>query len=97
MTSLLNFHAVAAARGDGLRPELRALLERAASDPWSDLVPRYDGMAQSGPNPGSAGRERTNPANPDLAPLDSGDAPAEIACAQNRFSSAKSGRFGLSR
>jgi hypothetical protein len=31
MTSFLNFHAFAAARGDGLRPELRALFERGAA------------------------------------------------------------------
>jgi hypothetical protein len=28
MTSFLNFHAFAATRGNGLRPELRALFER---------------------------------------------------------------------
>jgi hypothetical protein len=33
MTSFLNFHAFAAARGDGLRPELHALFERSAAAP----------------------------------------------------------------
>jgi hypothetical protein len=55
MTSLVNFHALAAARGDGLRPELRALLERAAAvPPRSVLTVRSDGMVQSGPDPMSA-------------------------------------------
>lgn len=53
MTSFLNFHAFAAARGDGLRPELRLLLERAATNPFSDVAIRHDGMLQSGPNPAS--------------------------------------------
>jgi hypothetical protein len=87
---LLNFHAIAAARGDGLRPELRALLERAAADPWSYLVPRNDGMAQSGPNPGSAGHDRVDRVNPAPAPSDGGHPSTEAACAQNRFSSAES-------
>jgi hypothetical protein len=54
MTSFLNFHAFATTRGDGLRPELRALFERIAADPRSDLTVRNDGMIQSGPNPVSA-------------------------------------------
>src|SRR5882757_237959 len=51
MTSFLNFHAFATTRGDGLRPELRALFERIAANPRSDLTVRNEGMIQSGPNP----------------------------------------------
>jgi hypothetical protein len=54
MTSFLNFHAFAAARGDGLRPELRALFERCAAAPRSELTERNDGIVQSGPDPISA-------------------------------------------
>lgn len=54
MTSFLNFHALAAARGEGLRPELRALFERVATAPRSALSVRNDGMIQSGPDPISA-------------------------------------------
>jgi hypothetical protein len=49
MTSFLSFHAAAAARGDGLRPDLLALR---IADPRSDLMRRHDGMIQSGPDPG---------------------------------------------
>jgi hypothetical protein len=54
MTSFLKFHAFATTRGDGLRPELRALFERTAAAPRSELTVRDDGMIQSGPNPVSA-------------------------------------------
>jgi hypothetical protein len=54
MTSLLNFHAAAAARGDGLRPELFAALARTAVSPHSKMTMRSDGMIQSGPDPASA-------------------------------------------
>ena len=54
MTSFLNFHAFATTRGDGLRPQLRALFERIAAAPRSELTVRDDGMIQSGPNPVSA-------------------------------------------
>lgn len=54
MTSFLNFHAFATTRGEGLRPELRALFERAAAAPLSELTVRDDRMIQSGPNPVSA-------------------------------------------
>ena len=54
MTSFLKFHAFATTRGDGLRPELRALFERTATAPRSELTVRDDGMIQSGPNPVSA-------------------------------------------
>ncbi|MCP3384506.1 MULTISPECIES: hypothetical protein [unclassified Bradyrhizobium] len=46
-------HAIAALRGDGLRPELQALFERLAIDPHADLRVRGDGMIQSGPDPAS--------------------------------------------
>jgi|SRR5882762_6963366 len=51
MTSFLSFHAFASARGDGLRPELRALFERGAAAPRSEPTVRNDGMVQSGPDP----------------------------------------------
>ena len=51
MTTFLNFHAFAAARGEGLHPQLRLLFERAATSPVSDLVIRQDGLLQSGPDP----------------------------------------------
>ena len=54
MTTLLKFHAFATTRGDGLRPELRALFERTAAAPRSELTVRDDGMIQSGPKPVSA-------------------------------------------
>jgi hypothetical protein len=62
MMSLLDFHALAATRGDGLRPELRARFERAVVVPHLELRKRNDGMIQSGPDPVSAGvmKERTN-------------------------------------
>jgi hypothetical protein len=62
MTSFLNFHTFATMRGDGLRPELRALFERIAAAPRSELTVRNDGMIQSGPNPVSARatKERRN-------------------------------------
>jgi hypothetical protein len=50
MTSLLSFHAAAAARGDGLRPELLAALARTAVSPHSRTTVRSDGMVQSGPD-----------------------------------------------
>jgi hypothetical protein len=54
MTSFLNFHAFAATRGDGLRPELHALFERVAAAPRSELTLGNNGMIQSGPDPISA-------------------------------------------
>jgi hypothetical protein len=47
------FHSIAALRGDGLRPELQALLDRVAVNPGAELVIRDDGMVQAGPNPAS--------------------------------------------
>jgi hypothetical protein len=46
MTSFLNFHAFAAARGEGLHPRLRLLFER-------DVAIRPGGLMQSGPDPAS--------------------------------------------
>ena len=51
MTTFLNFNVFAAARGEGLRPELRLLFERVATSPVSDVVSRHDGLLQSGPDP----------------------------------------------
>jgi hypothetical protein len=45
------FHSIAALCGDGLRPELKALFDRLAVDPHSELFERSDGMAESGPDP----------------------------------------------
>ena len=53
MTAFLNFHALAAARGEGLHPELRLLFERGARSPVSDVAMRHDGLLQSGPDPAS--------------------------------------------
>jgi hypothetical protein len=47
----LSFHALAAARGDGLRPELRAMLERLAKGDAYDIAVRADGLLQAGPDP----------------------------------------------
>ena len=47
----LSFHALAAARGDGLRPELRAMLERLAKGNACDIAIRADGMLQAGLDP----------------------------------------------
>ena len=43
-------HAAAAARGDGLRPQLLAPLARSAVSPHNTTM-RSDGMIQSGPDP----------------------------------------------
>jgi hypothetical protein len=53
MSPFLNLHSLAAGRGEGLRPELRALFERLAI-PQNGLTLRSDGMVQSGPDPISA-------------------------------------------
>jgi hypothetical protein len=47
------FHSIAALCGDGLRPELKALFDRLAIDPHSELFVRPDGMIQAGPDPAS--------------------------------------------
>jgi len=54
MTSFRKFHSITALCGDGLRPELQALFDQLAVDPYSELFVRNDGMVQSGPDPVSA-------------------------------------------
>ncbi len=46
-----HFDAIAARRGDGLHPELRALLDRVATGRSAELFVGRDGMLQSGPDP----------------------------------------------
>jgi hypothetical protein len=61
MTAFLNFHALAAARGDGLHPKLRLLFERAATSRVSEVATRPNGLLQSGPDPASeTARDRVN-------------------------------------
>lgn len=53
--SLLGFHAMAAAQGDGLHPELRALMERRQAlendARIADLAGLRGDTVQAGPNP----------------------------------------------
>jgi hypothetical protein len=53
MTSSDRFNAFAAARGEGLHPRLRDLLERTVVSPSFAVAVRHDGMLQAGPNPKS--------------------------------------------
>ncbi|TYL89514.1 hypothetical protein FXB40_35410 [Bradyrhizobium rifense] len=53
MCSFHQFSAFAASRGEGLHPKLRALLERAAALPFSEVSLRHDGLVQAGPDPES--------------------------------------------
>jgi len=53
MTSFHQFSTFAASRGEGLHPQLRSLLERAAASPFSEVSMRHDGLAQAGPSPNS--------------------------------------------
>jgi hypothetical protein len=53
MTSFHKFNLFAASRGEGLHPKLRALLERAAASPFSEVSVRRDGLIQAGPDPDS--------------------------------------------
>lgn len=48
-----NLLAIAALRGDGLRPELMELFDRLRADAHADTFVRPDGMMQSGPDPRS--------------------------------------------
>ncbi|MBU6464684.1 MAG: hypothetical protein KGL35_28020 [Bradyrhizobium sp.] len=48
---MYKFHSIAVLRGEGLRPEMQALLDRLTIDPHFDLFVRNDGMVQSGPDP----------------------------------------------
>ena len=53
MTCFHQFSAFAASRGEGLHPKLRALLERAAASPFSEVSMRHEGLIQAGPSPDS--------------------------------------------
>ena len=53
MTFSHQFSVFAASRGEGLHPKLRALFERAAASPFSEISMRHDGLIQAGPNPDS--------------------------------------------
>ena len=53
MNLLNQFSVFAQSRGEGLHPKLRALLERAAAAPFSELSVRHDGLIQAGPSPES--------------------------------------------
>jgi hypothetical protein len=80
----LSLDAAAAKRGDGLRPELRALLERLATAPVYEAIVRNDGMIQSGPDPASA--KATLLQTPPRRQSDAETAtasPARAACGQN--------------
>ena len=52
MMSFMSFHAIAAARGDGLRPEFLALVGVGTAR-YSEPTTNSDGMIQSGPDPAS--------------------------------------------
>ena len=59
MSLLRALDAISAVRGDGLRPELRELIDRTAATPLSDKVTelahyRDTGFRQAGPNPVNA-------------------------------------------
>jgi hypothetical protein len=86
MTSLLNFHALAATRGEGLLPELRARLERSVAAPCAEFAVRNDGMIQSGPDPKSEELTRRNLSLvPQVSVRQKGDAnrnPATPPCPQ---------------
>jgi hypothetical protein len=51
MPPFLGLQTFTSARGEGLRPELRALFERLATASNCDVTVRADGMVQSGPDP----------------------------------------------
>ena len=53
MTFFHQFSVFAASRGEGLHPNLRALVERATASPFSEVSIRSDGMIQAGPSPDS--------------------------------------------
>jgi hypothetical protein len=53
MTFFHQFSVFAASRGEGLHPNLRALLERAVASPLSEISMRHDGLIQAGPSPDS--------------------------------------------
>jgi hypothetical protein len=86
MPPFLSLDAFAAMRGEGLRPELRALFERLAAAPSHDATVRSDGMVQSGPDPAlvKATLSLTPPRRKSNA--DSATTPllARAACGQDR-------------
>jgi hypothetical protein len=53
MLPLNSFHAIAAARGDGLRPEFLALIDRIEAERAIPDIARHRGdiLVQAGPNP----------------------------------------------
>ena len=53
MTFFHQFSVLAASRNEGLHPKLRALLERGAASPFSEVSMRKDGLIQAGPSPAS--------------------------------------------
>jgi hypothetical protein len=53
LTDLHQFGIFAVSRSEGLHPKLRALLERAAVSPFSEISIRHDGLIQAGPSPDS--------------------------------------------
>jgi hypothetical protein len=55
-------HSITALCGDGLRPELQALLDRLDIDPRSELFVRDDGMVQAGPDPAERAAHDSLPA-----------------------------------
>jgi hypothetical protein len=55
LIDLHQFSAFAASRGEGLHPKLRALLERAAVSPFSEISIRHDALIEAGPSPRSEG------------------------------------------
>ncbi|MDB5620410.1 hypothetical protein [Tardiphaga sp.] len=63
MSSFRQFDAFAAARGEGLHPKLRSLLDRTAASPRAELTVRLDGMLQAGPDPASEANLRVGVAN----------------------------------
>jgi hypothetical protein len=84
MPPFLSLDAVAAKRGEGLRPELRALFEHLATAPSYDATVRSDGMVQSGadPAPTKTTPSQTPPrrkSNSDSATAQS----ARAACGEN--------------
>ena len=86
----LSLDAVAAKRGDGLRPELRALFERLATAPVYEATVRSDGMVQSGPNPAPAKATLLQTPPRRQSNADSATAsPARAACGQNHRAETK--------
>lgn len=90
MPPFLSLDAVAAKRGEGLRPELRALFERLAAAPGYDAAIRSDGMVQSGPDLASA--KATLLQTPPRRKSNENSAaalPARAACGQNHQAAIK--------